>query len=116
MRKSLWASGLLLVLLARAYVPVGFMPASGAPFMLEICPAGLAQGLAATHLHHHSQGHGNFENCPFGSTPAGGPISHHVDVGGPARVAATIPLALEPVRVGVRGSRAHQPRGPPALV
>ncbi len=29
----------LAALLFRAYIPVGFMPAAGAPFRLELCPA-----------------------------------------------------------------------------
>jgi hypothetical protein len=38
-RRQRLVSGLLLgLLLFRAYVPVGFMPASGTPFLLELCP------------------------------------------------------------------------------
>jgi hypothetical protein len=40
------------------------MPASGTPFLLEICPAGLPAGMPAHHLHHHSGVHDHFENCP----------------------------------------------------
>jgi hypothetical protein len=38
-RLNIASAFLLGMLLLRAYVPVGFMPASGAPFLLELCPA-----------------------------------------------------------------------------
>src|ERR1700761_5134983 len=41
-RRHLLTSFLLAMLLFRAYVPVGFMRASGPPFLVEICPADTA--------------------------------------------------------------------------
>ena len=67
---NLFTSLLLVVLLFRAYVPVGFMPASGTPFLLEMCPATYQAQMPAHHGHHHSGTHTHFENCPFGSAPA----------------------------------------------
>jgi hypothetical protein len=68
---------LLLALLAlRAYVPAGFMPASGTPFLLELCPAALAAEMPASHAHHHSGTHADLDSCPFGSASAGGPVPH----------------------------------------
>jgi hypothetical protein len=108
---------LLAMLLFRAYVPVGFMPAVGAPFLLELCPATSPMPMSAHHEHlHHSGTHGHFENCPFGCAPAAGPISHPVVFEPPGRTAAHAVIDFESLRFGVRLGRAHQPRGPPSLV
>ena len=111
-----WFTGLLLaVLLFRAYVPVGFMPASGTPFLLELCPAAYQLQLPAHQGHHHSGAHTHFENCPFGSAPGAGPISHIIAFAPPAPIVSQLLVAFEPPRLGVRLPRAHQPRGPPSL-
>jgi len=113
-RLDLFTSLLLVVLLFRAYVPVGFMPASGAPFLLEMCPATYHAEMPAHHGHH-SGTHAHFENCPFGSAPAAGPISHLVGLAPPAPVVSQPIVAFESLRLGVQLPRAHQPRGPPSL-
>jgi hypothetical protein len=108
-----WARILLLALLLfRAYVPLGFMPADGVPFALQLCPAAMA-GMPA-HLHHHAGTHAEFELCPFGSVPAAGPISHHIDfaTAGPAPTEQTV--GYEAPAVTDRLARSHQPRGPPS--
>jgi hypothetical protein len=111
-----WFTGLLLaVLLFRAYIPVGFMPASGTPFLLELCPAAYQLQVPAHQGHHHSGAHTHFENCPFGSAPAAGPISHIVAFAPPAPIVSQPLVAFEPLRLGVDLPRAHQPRGPPSL-
>jgi hypothetical protein len=123
MRKRLFHSGrrdiftgvLLVVLLFRAYVPVGFMPAGGTPFLLEMCPATYQAQMPAQHAHHHSGSHGEFANCPFGSAPAAGPISHVIAFVPPAPIVSRSGVAFEPPHFSVRLSRAHQPRGPPSL-
>jgi hypothetical protein len=114
-KRSSWAGTLLLALaLFRAYVPAGFMPASGAPFLLELCPS-VTAGMPAHHLHHHPGNLGGFESCPFGSAPASGPISHHLDL------ALAGPLPSGPIaspdtaRIARRAPNTHQPRGPPSL-
>ena len=109
-----WARILLLALLLfRAYVPAGFMPADGVPFALQLCPAAMA-GMPA-HLHHHTGTHAEFELCPFGSVPAAGPLAHHIDfqTAGPAAAEQTV--AFESPALTDRLERAHQPRGPPSL-
>jgi hypothetical protein len=116
LRQKSWAGTLLLALLLfRAYVPVGYMPAKGGPFLLEICPAGLMVGMAAHHAHQHGGSHADFENCPFGSAPAAAPISHHLDVVATGQVALPLIIALESPRYEWKLARSHQPRGPPSL-
>ncbi|MDP9013076.1 MAG: hypothetical protein M3O41_10555 [Pseudomonadota bacterium] len=113
-RRDLFTGLLLVVLLFRAYVPVGFMPASGAPFLLEPCPAVYQAPMPAHHGHHHSDTHAHFENCPFGSAPGAGPIAHIVAFAPPAPVVSQPILAFESLRLSVLLPRAHQPRGPPS--
>ena len=114
-RRDLFTSLLLVVLLFRAYVPVGFMPASGTPFLLELCPAAYQAQMPAHHGHHHSGTHTHFENCPFGSAPAAGPIAHIAAFAPPAPIVSEALAAFESLRLGVQLPRAHQPRGPPPL-
>src|SRR5260221_4311552 len=104
---------LLALLVFRAYIPAGFMPASGVPFALQLCPAATV-GMPA-HLHHHAGTHADFESCPFGSAPGAGPISHHLDfdTAGPAPSQRII--AFEAPRLTHRAERSHPPRGPPSL-
>ncbi|MDB6087174.1 MAG: hypothetical protein JWN43_5055 [Gammaproteobacteria bacterium] len=114
-RRELVTRFLLVILLFRAYVPVGFMPASGTPFLLEICPAGVSAPMDAHYAHHHSGSHVEFVNCPFGSAPAAGPLSHVIDFDPPAPIVSQSVVPFEPLLRGVRLQRAHQPRGPPSL-
>jgi hypothetical protein len=101
------------MLLFRAYVPVGFMPASGTPFLLEPCPAASSMPMPAHHHHHET--HTHFEHCPFGSVPAAGPISHGIAPELAGQTTTQIAVSFESVRLGVPLPRAHQPRGPPSL-
>jgi hypothetical protein len=114
-RRDTTARLLLALFLFRAYIPVGFMPASGTPFLLQICPVGIQAPMPAHHMHHDMGSHNHFENCPFGSAPGAGPISQFVAFQPPDPIASP-PLAVpEPLRLGVRLQRAHLPRGPPSL-
>jgi hypothetical protein len=113
-RHNLLTSFLLAMLVFRAYVPVGFMPASGTPFELQICPVGLPAQLAH-HLHHHSDLHDHFEHCPFGSAPAAGPISNLIGYEPAGQIVFQSMVGFEFLRHGVRLRRAHQSRGPPSL-
>ncbi len=111
---------LLAMLMLRAYVPVGFMPAAGTPFLLELCPSAssmpVSLGVPAHHdHHHHSETHRHFENCPFGSAPGAGPASQLVVFQPPGRVTSLDSVTFESFHVGAPVARAHQPRGPPAL-
>ncbi len=116
--RTLIASLLLALLLLRAYVPVGFMPASGHPFQLEICSTAISMEMPAMpgmpgHHHHHSGSHSNLETCPFGSAPAAGPISE-IDFFSPAGPTGTdVFSTFTPLLLRARLERAHQPRGPP---
>jgi hypothetical protein len=112
-RRDLLTSILLAVLLFRAYVPVGFMPASGTPFLLELCPA--ASSMPMPVHHHHTDTHSHFEHCPFGSAPAAGPISHLVAFESAGQISSQIAVSFESLRLGAPLPRAHQPRGPPSL-
>jgi hypothetical protein len=113
-RRDIFTSLLLVALLFRAYVPVGFMPAGGTPFLLELCPATYRVPMPAHSGHHHSGTHSHFENCPFGSAPAAGPISHIIAFEPPAPILSQPLAAFESPRLGVDPPRAHQPRGPPS--
>jgi hypothetical protein len=114
-RRDLFTSVLLVTLLFRAYVPVGFMPASGTPFLLELCPAASAMPMMPAHHHHQSGTHANFENCPFGSAPATGPISHFIAFEPAGQIVSHTVAAFESFRFIARLQRAHQTRGPPSI-
>jgi len=125
--RDLLTSALLAMLLFRGYVPVGFMPASGNPFLLELCPAAVQSPLPSAqmpaqmpvhHLHHHAGTHAgthtHFENCPFGSVPAAGPISLLVAYEAPPPAVPDAMAAFDAPRPAARLQRAHLPRGPPS--
>ena len=115
-RLDVLAIVLLAAFIFRSYIPVGFMPASGTPFLLELCPA-YAGAMPSQHEHHHhSQTHTNFQDCPFGSAPASGPVSQLITFEPPGRISSSVDIPLESERLGIRPLRAHQPRGPPSLV
>src|SRR5450432_265573 len=103
-RRDSLAGVLLAMLLFRAYIPAGFMPASAAPFLLELCPAASSMPMPAQHQHH-PDSHTHFDNCPFGSVPAAGPISHLADLELTGQIGSHIGRAFEPLRLGVRPLR-----------
>jgi hypothetical protein len=112
-RRELVVSILLVTLIFRALIPVGFMPDSGKPFSLAICRAEFPTHVAP----HNTDGHpGNpprLEHCAFGNAPAAGPAVE-VPAWVPISVAASEPISLfEPLRINVRLVRVQQPRGPP---
>ena len=104
---------LLAMLLLRAYVPVGFMPASGTPFLLELCPGTASLPMPAHH--HHPDTHGHFDHCPFGSSPAAGPVSQLLVFLPPPPAVEQSPPALQSQLGSIRLPSAHQPRAPPSL-
>jgi hypothetical protein len=108
-QRDLLTSFLLVMLLFRAYVPVGFMPASGTPFLLELCPA--AAPMQAHH--HHSDTHNHFENCPFGSASASGPAPHLGIFGAVPPLHLEPPAPIELLPVAVQLVYLPQSRGPP---
>jgi len=91
------------------------MPASGTPFLLELCPAASPMGMMPEHHHHQSGSHTNFENCPFGSAPGAGPISHFIVFEPAGPIVSHAGVAFESLRFIARPQRAHQPRGPPSI-
>jgi hypothetical protein len=106
---------LLAALVFRAYIPSGFMPASGTAFLVQLCPA-YEGPISARHVHnHHSQGHADFQNCPFGSAPAQGPISQLLVFESPGKISFFIGIPAESQRVSTELLRIQQPRGPPSL-
>src|SRR5258708_20277247 len=104
---------LLALLVFRAYIPAGFMPASGVPFALQLCPAATA-GMPA-HLHHHAGTHADFESCPFRSAPGAGPISHHLDFDTALPVPSHRFIAFEAPPLHLPADPSHPPHGPPSL-
>ncbi len=114
-RRPALISLLLLVLMARALVPVGFMPAADRSAQLILCPDGMlmpahdgsgAPAFGQSHLH--------ADHCPFGAAPFAAPLSHvpvHPVLADAIRPFACVPA---PWIAGTRASRAHQPRAPPA--
>src|ERR1700684_1684975 len=96
-RLNLLTSLLLAMLLFRAYIPGGFMPASGTPFLLELCPAAGSIQMPAHHQHE-SPSHTHFDTGPFGSAPAAGPISHLLAVKSTEQIASRVVLSFEPLR------------------
>lgn len=114
-RPDVLAIALLAALVFRAYVPVGFMPAGGTPFLVELCPD-YAGGLPAHHgSHHHSKGHSEFQYCPFGAAPALGPVSHLIAFEPAGPLTSFVEVPAEPGRLATRPLPTHQPRGPPSL-
>jgi hypothetical protein len=104
---------ILLVLVARALIPAGFMPAGDGSAQLMLCPngmlmpsdAGKAAGAGQLHTDH----------CPFGSAPFAAPITHLPVipvVAGAVRTPAFEPASWVP---SARAARTHQPRAPPRL-
>jgi hypothetical protein len=108
-------SCLLAVMLLRAYVPVGFMPVNGSPWLLEICPSGLYGLLPGHALHHHPGNHSQFESCPFGSAPAAAPVAHIVAFDAVAQTHVHSAVDNSPPPAAVQLPRAHRARAPPHL-
>jgi hypothetical protein len=106
---------LLLALLFRATVPVGFMPSGEGPFALQICPEGMPSGAHAEHLHHGAN-HGHFEHCPFGSVPGAGPVSHAFGIAALPPAAPEVVSEFSAPHLAIRLERAHAARAPPALI
>jgi hypothetical protein len=112
-RRELAISILLVALVFRALIPVGFMPASGNLFSLTICRADFPAPSPPQDTDRHPGNPPRIEHCAFGNAPAAGP---GVEVAGvlPVSVTACEPILVsEPLRINVRLVRAQQPRGPP---
>ena len=107
---------LLLVLIARALIPPGFMPAGNGAAQLTLCPDGMLMpadtsdaGTAAPH-----PGSSQVDHCPFGAAPFAAPIAQ-LAVSPVLATALRLP-GFEPSHwvSSTRTARTHQPRAPPA--
>jgi hypothetical protein len=104
---------LLVTLMLRALIPVGFMPASGEGFSLTICRADFPAPSAPQDTGRHPGNPLHVEHCAFGNAPAAGPAMEVARVL-PTAVTAAEPILLsEPLRINVGLVRVQQPRGPP---
>src|ERR1700730_6008837 len=112
-RRELVTSILLVPLVLRALIPVGFMPASGEGFSLTLCRAAFAAPPAPQDTGQHPGNPLHVEHCAFGNAPAAGPAMEVARVL-PTAVTAAEPILLsEPLRINVGLVRVQQPRGPP---
>ena len=82
-------------------------------FLVELCPAYDAP--AHQGHHHHSQGGADFQDCPFGSAPALGPVSHLIAFEPPGWITFRVALPARRGRLVTQLLRIQQPRGPPSL-
>jgi len=130
-RRTLVAGIMLVAFAARAFIPTGFMPASGQPFSLEICREGLPTDMFA-HVepsdadsmsmpsmsmpasHHHSGSPSQGEHCVFGTACGAGPAPH-------LKLPNDLPdapklgeFALASIPLPVRVVHLPQPRAPPS--
>jgi hypothetical protein len=112
-QRRLMGAAVLLLLLLRAYVPLGFMPGGSGFLALQICPEGLPQHVH--HLHHGDHGHDAFEHCPFGSAPAAGPAPSLVSLPPQIPKIADASIQSSSAAFGSRSERSHPPTGPPFL-
>jgi hypothetical protein len=130
-----WVIGILLMaLVVRALIPVGFMPSSERPFTVQICPDGFPpQLLGPEHGSHHHHGagyehnsrdsHGGThqhdpslaEHCAFAMAAGMGPAPHGI-AGVPPIEPSMAPLLSLPRPLSeVPRFRIPQPRAPPSL-
>jgi hypothetical protein len=113
-RRDLVTSILLVAVVLRALIPVGFMPASGEGFSLAICRADFPAPPAPQDTGRHPGNPSHIEHCAFGNAPAAGPAVEVARVL-PTPVTAGEPILLlsEPLHINVGLVRVQQPRGPP---
>jgi hypothetical protein len=110
-RRPVIISLLLLVLLARALVPTGFMPAGDGSAELTLCPDGMLMPSNAAMAH---AGHLRADHCPFGAAPFAAPLSAAPVIPQLAAAVGTASFDPSPWLPAARGARSHQPRAPPA--
>ncbi len=112
-RRALITSTLLVTLLWRALIPVGFMPAADGSAALMICPEGMPD-MVIGHDAGHAHGSDYTEHCPFGAAPFAAPLPAITIVATPAGELAPAPAQRsESLHLVARSTGAHQPRAPP---
>ena len=111
-----WLGTLLAVaVLARAWVPAGFMPTAGHPLELRFCHAGMVMPDAAKGGQAPLTPSTHVEHCPFGSAPVTAAVVALPVVGmAPALVLAHRIVEFSTLRATVALAAAHRARGPPA--
>jgi Protein of unknown function (DUF2946) len=124
MRRKLIAGILLFAFASRALVPMGFMPAMGHAFPLQICPDGfppqlLHRGIDHKHgaygaggsTHHHDSSVS--DHCAFAAVTGAPPAANTPAV--PGSFAGTQTALFDTTRSIYRTQRfrIQQPRGPP---
>jgi hypothetical protein len=109
-------TGLLLVsLVFRALIPVGFMPSGEHALALQICRAGVLTPRDSLDQQAPAHGSSHVEHCPFASAPASGPIANVATLQSVAAKALPSLGIFVALRLSSRIERAHQPRAPPRL-
>jgi hypothetical protein len=124
MRRKLIAGILLFAFASRALVPMGFMPATGLAFSLQICPDGFPAQLlhhsmddahgahgAGSSTHHH--GSSASEHCAFAAAAGALPAATPAEA---APFAGTLTPLFYTTSPSYRTQRyrIQQPRGPPS--
>ncbi len=107
----------LALLIMRAWVPVGFMPAQGGVFRLQLCQAdrslAASSPLASSLVGHGGRGHSHGDPCPFGSSPPAGPITQVLAFEPAHPVPSRIAITIDREQIVSRLLRVHGARGPP---
>jgi hypothetical protein len=125
MRRKLIAGILLFAFASRALVPMGFMPATGEAFPLQICPDGFPPQLLHHGMEHAHGTHGSggsthqhdssvSEHCAFAAVAGAPPAANTPAV--QVSFAGTLTPQLDTTRPIFRALRfrIQQPRGPPS--
>ncbi len=98
------------LLMLRAWIPTGFMPAPGKPFVLELCQAGLKASPRQEPGRHAAVTIA--DSCPFGHSPTSAPPPD-VRIFAPPASIATLYAAPAPRSLQQRAPLAHRARAPP---
>jgi hypothetical protein len=124
---------LLMTLVVRALIPVGFMPSAEHPFTVQICPDGFPPQLLGPERgsrHHHGAGQNtsrdmlggthqhdpsHSEHCAFASAAGMGPAPYAITGVAPLEPSTAPLLSLPSSHFEVRRFRIPQPRAPPCL-
>ena len=111
-----WIAGVvLLAVLARVWVPAGFMPSTGHGIALKFCHAGMAMPAEPVSPGSQPAGAGHAEYCPFGSAPSMGFVVTAVLVVATALFVVCATFEFSTLHLSLRLPWAHRSRGPPPL-
>ena len=111
-----WISGVvLLAVLARVWVPAGFMPSTGHGIALKFCHAGMSMPAEPVSPGSQPARAGHAEHCPFGSAPSMGFVVTALLAVATALVVACATFEFSTLHASLRLPRAHRSRAPPPL-